>query len=197
MRQNSLPLMEVNLERNNKWIPHWYIRPPFFSSMQRRTLLQLAGASASLTLLSGCQFVSAVGPGCPRDQRTSIYFSWARHVEEYREHILPFSYSELSENFPEIIEEIASDGEYERCSPLPDEAKTFVSSVKKRITRQFEEYDEEQSEGMKYQLSSAYVERKETIETIYLYHDGELISGNTALNSTTGENEPTTTDANT
>lgn len=163
--------------------------------MQRRTLLQMAGASASLTLLSGCQFVSAAVPGCPRDQRTSIMFSWARHVEEYQEHIIPFSYSGLSENFPEIIEEIASDGEYKRCSPLPDEAESFVSSVKKRIARQFEEYDGEPSDGVKFRLSTAYVERDGTIEKIQLYHEGELVSGDYQLSSTTEENETTTNDS--
>lgn len=157
--------------------------------MRRRTVLRLAGASAGLTALSGCQIVTGAVPDCLTGEKTTIWIGPTRHAEEYTEQILPFPHSELHDDYPDIVEEITSGGQYKRCSPLPDEAASFVTLVEERIDRQVQEYEGELTERMEFVLESAYVDRNDTIEKIDLYHEGELISGDTLLSSPGGENE--------
>lgn len=161
--------------------------------MDKRQFLQQTGATTGLTALSGCTELARAIPGCGIDERTVIAFQ--RHgrsgnsVDDNTSHILPFDYAGLAQMYPQIIDEIDGDGTYKRCAPVSDKVLSFVTVMRSRIIRQFDQYDGTPSDSIDFLLSSAYVKRDEQYQKIFLKHQGELVSGDTLLSGSGTSNK--------
>lgn len=163
--------------------------------MNRRWSLKLAGGPGTLTTLSGCSGLSRAIPGCSRTERTSISFEAVEWTEdsaaEKHSQILPFEYQGLVTAFPDVFTDInAFDSwHYEQCPPIPEYVQSFVTLTRNRIVRQFDQYEGDISNAPTMLLESAYVVRDGTYKKLFLYHQGELVSGDTLVNESSNSSK--------
>lgn len=144
--------------------------------MKRRTFLKTVGASAGVVALAGCTQLSRAIPGCDNMHSTVLDYEAVTLTDEQESHIVPIVYTNLQPAHQQLIEKASGEAKVKVCPTIPDSVESFVTLVKDRIDRQWNEYGGKPEDRPDY-LRTAYLKRNGSYFELEVYVEDIVISG--------------------